>query len=274
MLVWPRCVSWGLQAFLIFKENWLDLPKSQPLGSSMPSPGFQGIAQGLRSYLSPLTSSYCSIELSVIAHLQSSTVISVNLGDFIDFYSKHLCRAFMYSRLDWNLCAMERICSAEMQTGENRSFSHPAIRNSSLASLFQTTALCHVVQPPSLSRTPPSLCFPVFQAASSQLLSLSSPHFIMQKSWAPELVSLVIKKKGTYWKDIGSSQNHCWMAKETLQKKERSEWNAPIIFSWLARLENPYHEMKRTLWDQRETVILRILYKIPLHEQYIHLTTF
>lgn len=99
MLVWPRCVSWGLQAFLIFKENWLDLPKSQPLGSSMPSPGFQGIAQGLRSYLSPLTSSYCSIELSVIAHLQSSTVISTlstwvtSLISTQNTYAGHSCTA-------------------------------------------------------------------------------------------------------------------------------------------------------------------------------------
>lgn len=170
----------------------------------------------------------------------------------------------MYDRLDWNFCAMGGIYSAEMQAGEYGSLGTFVVTGpsatlpSEIPHFPDYSIVSCSVAPLSFSGIPPFLSFPVFQAASSQLLSLSSPPFIMQKSWAPELVYWVTKEERNPLKGY-------WQLTELML--EGSEWKAPVIFSGLACLENPYHKMKRSLWNQRGTVVLRILYKIRLHKQ-------
>lgn len=125
----------------------------------MPSLGFQGIAQGL-GFIPVPSDCCCSVELSLTAHLHNSPVISTRCQPrwlFIDFHSKHLSMGFMYCRLYWNLCHAEYLyyrnanswkCITRFFVVTGSSATLPSEIPHRLLFAPQTTASCHVPQPP------------------------------------------------------------------------------------------------------------------------------
>lgn len=148
---------------------------SQSLGSSVPSPGFRGIAQGLM-FISVTSDSVTSLLNSPSQHIFLSLLpnfpLCTNMGDSSlistqNTYVGHLCIADLTeSIVPWRVLQCRNANSWKWITRHlccYRFFSHPAIRNSSLAPLFpQTTASCHVARPPISLKNPISMlpCFP------------------------------------------------------------------------------------------------------------------